>query len=284
MEKIMRSLKVLCLCFTIFLSANFAFGGYWFANELDDQTYQIFSLKSPNELIDRDDLFSFNKNKFASVERLNLSQAVVFDNCNSKEGRCSENKEKIEIWAEANDPENDVLTYHYKISGGEIIGKGEKVVWDLSDVKSGEYTITAGVEDGCGICGYTKTRTVYVIECPEKVEGDITPGFISLLKLNQNNVFAICPVEFDFQEEPCQGKKSFVQIITKAQASKDLNAIYKYEVTDGQIIGNGDDVYWDLSKAKPGNHVITASVDAGRGFCTNSVSDVVRVSKCPSCK
>ncbi len=63
---------------------------------------------------------------------------------------------------EAGDPENDVLTYNYTVSGGTIIGQGAKVVWDLTGVEAGTYTITAGVDDGCGVCGTTKTETVVI--------------------------------------------------------------------------------------------------------------------------
>ena len=37
----------------------------------------------------------------------------------------------------------------------------------MSGVRPGSYTITAGVDDGCGICGETKTQTVEVKECPD---------------------------------------------------------------------------------------------------------------------
>jgi hypothetical protein len=36
------------------------------------------------------------------------------------------------------------------------------VKWDLSGVYPGSYTIAAGVDDGCGICGKTQTKTVTV--------------------------------------------------------------------------------------------------------------------------
>jgi len=37
------------------------------------------------------------------------------------------------------DPENDVLTFSYKVSGGRIIGTGQKVKWDLTGVSPGTY-------------------------------------------------------------------------------------------------------------------------------------------------
>lgn len=68
----------------------------------------------------------------------------------------------ISVEATATDPENDVLTYTYTVSGGVIRGTGAKVVWDLTTVQPGNYAITAGVDDGCGICGKTITKTVMV--------------------------------------------------------------------------------------------------------------------------
>ncbi len=47
-----------------------------------------------------------------------------------------------------------------------IIGKGKKVIWDLSNVKTGTYTITADADDGCGVCGKTVTKEIKIIECP----------------------------------------------------------------------------------------------------------------------
>lgn len=73
----------------------------------------------------------------------------------------SSNKQ-FKIKTVAADPENDVLTYNYNVSGGKIIGSGAEVIWDLSNAPIGTYTITAGVDDGCGICGKTVTKTVII--------------------------------------------------------------------------------------------------------------------------
>jgi len=80
----------------------------------------------------------------------------------------------VDVAVTAVDPENDVLTYSYTVSGGRIVGTGANVKWDLSKVAPGTYTITAGLDDGCGICGRTVTETVTVAaadcggdcECP----------------------------------------------------------------------------------------------------------------------
>jgi hypothetical protein len=65
------------------------------------------------------------------------------------------------------DPEGDVLTYNYTVSAGRVVGTGATVSWDLGGVAPGSYTITAGVDDGCGICGKTMTQTVNIVNCPD---------------------------------------------------------------------------------------------------------------------
>lgn len=77
---------------------------------------------------------------------------------------CSDNR-TISVATSATDAENDVLTYNYTVSGGRIVGQGANVSWDLTGVRPGTYTITAGVDDGCGLCGQTKTQTITVREC-----------------------------------------------------------------------------------------------------------------------
>lgn len=68
----------------------------------------------------------------------------------------------VAVAASASDPENDVLTYRYIVSGGKITGSGANVVWDLTGVPPGTYIITAGVDEGAGIMGRTVTKTVVV--------------------------------------------------------------------------------------------------------------------------
>jgi hypothetical protein len=71
----------------------------------------------------------------------------------------------VNVTTTAVDVENDVLTYNYTVSQGRIVGTGANVSWDLTGVAPGTYTITAGVDDGCGVCGQTKTQTVTVAAC-----------------------------------------------------------------------------------------------------------------------
>ncbi|MGB7070274.1 MAG: hypothetical protein WBD22_12335 [Pyrinomonadaceae bacterium] len=113
------------------------------------------------------------ENKPANVTDLTVSDAVVYLPCapgfRSTSGGCSDTT-SLNISTTASDPENDVLTYNYTVSGGRIVGQGANVSWDLSGVQKGTYTITSGVDDGCGICGQTQTKTITIEECADCVK------------------------------------------------------------------------------------------------------------------
>lgn len=101
-------------------------------------------------------------NGFADVIELKLSKTEISAYCQVSDSQQDTNCKKISVDINAIDPENDVLTFRYEVSGGKIVGQGAKVIWDLSGVEPGTYTIAAGVDDGCGLCGETKKRTVVV--------------------------------------------------------------------------------------------------------------------------
>ncbi|MBP7415319.1 MAG: hypothetical protein KA831_01610, partial [Pyrinomonadaceae bacterium] len=113
------------------------------------------------------------ENKVANVNSVTLSDSVISLPCRpgfrSRSGACNDSK-TISVQTSASDPENDPLVYNYTVSGGRIVGTGANVQWDLSGAKEGTYTITTGVDDGCGVCGKTDTRTVKVEECPDCVQ------------------------------------------------------------------------------------------------------------------
>jgi hypothetical protein len=69
----------------------------------------------------------------------------------------------VNVATNAVDAENDVLDYYYVVSAGRIVGSGSNVQWDLNGVPPGTYTITARVDDSCGICGKTVTQAVVLI-------------------------------------------------------------------------------------------------------------------------
>ena len=110
-------------------------------------------------------------NQPANVDSVALGATVITLGCppgtSSRSGACADTNRMISVSTKASDPENDVLTYNYTVSGGRIVGTGANVQWDLSGAQVGTYTITTGVDDGCGVCGKTDTRTIRVQDCPD---------------------------------------------------------------------------------------------------------------------
>jgi hypothetical protein len=108
------------------------------------------------------------ENKPPSVDSVTLSDTVITLPCppgmNPRSGTCNDSR-SISVQTRASDPENDVLTYNYTVSGGRIVGTGANVTWDLTGVGPGSYTITTGVDDGCGVCGKTDTQTIRIENC-----------------------------------------------------------------------------------------------------------------------
>jgi hypothetical protein len=105
-----------------------------------------------------------------NIDSVTLSDTVITLPCpantKSRSGSCGDNH-TISVATKATDPDNDVMTYSYTVSGGRIVGSGPNVSWDLSGAQVGTYTITTGADDGCGMCGKTDTRTITVRECPD---------------------------------------------------------------------------------------------------------------------
>lgn len=103
------------------------------------------------------------------VVGLDLSQNEIIIGCDSVETMqnksCAEVSKEISVSTSIVNPMNDAVFYAYYISGGKIVGRGAKVVWDLSGVKVGTYKITAVADNGCGPCGRYLTKTVVVKEC-----------------------------------------------------------------------------------------------------------------------
>lgn len=108
-------------------------------------------------------------NKPANVDSLDLGDSDVVLGCPpgyTPGSGCAESN-SVSVRTRATDPENDTLIYNYTVSGGRIVGQGANVSWDLSGARAGTYTITAGVDDGCGVCGKTQTKTITVRECTD---------------------------------------------------------------------------------------------------------------------
>jgi membrane-associated protein len=113
---------------------------------------QPCDFKRAREFIEMESWFGSENLEKRSLN-INVNQwANVIDLVLSAHELAASTNRQIEVLTTALDPENDPLTYVYTVTAGRIIGRGHKVVWDLSGVAPGTYEITVGADDGCGIC------------------------------------------------------------------------------------------------------------------------------------
>ncbi len=160
---------ILCLC-VLFISTNFA------QKQIEKQTKsktpiskKVKNFKSAKKKtrITQENEANFVCQLPASVTNVELSRTEIVLNCPAPDKSCSNNK-IIEVKTVAVDIEN--TKYVYIVSVGKIISEGANVEWDLSDVKPGNYTITAGISqlafdgNGWAVYGQTKTKIVIVKE------------------------------------------------------------------------------------------------------------------------
>ncbi len=195
-------------------------------------------------------------NKFADVTALTLSESRVTVPCQPgfkpKEGSSCSTDMAVNVSTTAVDPENDVLTYNYTVSGGRVVGQGANVSWDLTGANPGTYTITAGVDDGCGICGKTQTQTITVAACDcEPIPASCTcPDSITVTG----------PASITIPGET-------MTFTANVSGGSQTDATYNWSVTRGEIIsGQGSPVITVQTTPDMAGGNVTATVDIG-GLC-----------------
>ncbi|MEO7673674.1 MAG: hypothetical protein ABIU09_06305 [Pyrinomonadaceae bacterium] len=187
----------------------------------------------------------------ANVTALTLSDSEVVLPCpagsTSTSGGCNDST-SINVSTTATDIENDVLTYNYTVSGGRIVGTGANVAWDLSGAQAGTYTITAGVDDGCGLCGKTETKTVNIVPCPDCV----TPPACDCATLDVNDQAGITSPG---------DTMTFTATLSGGTTS---NVTYNWTVSAGTIeSGQGTPSIVVRTTREMGNTNVTATVELG---------------------
>jgi hypothetical protein len=115
-----------------------------------------------NEFLKYESWFGSKKLQDRLQGDANLPPNVVDLSVSEREIPLLRFNKQVKVSTKATDAENDVLTYNYTVSGGKIIGRGANVIWDLQGLEPGTYSITASVDDGCGVCGNTISKTVTI--------------------------------------------------------------------------------------------------------------------------
>lgn len=143
------------------LSVLIFFGALFFITFSEQPNSASNSLPSPSPT-------KTPANKPAGVENLILDNETVYLPCppGNESDNCPKDGMTVKVKALSKDAAKNNLNYYYAVSGGQIIGQGADVIWDLTGNRPGSYTITASVGKNNAIRGKTLTKTVEVLECP----------------------------------------------------------------------------------------------------------------------
>ncbi len=120
---------------------------------------------------------------------------------------------------------------------------------DLTGSPAGTYTITAGVDDGCGVCGKTQTSTIIVEDC---------------------NCVAVCECPTVSVTGPGSATTpgDVMTFTANASGGNVTDLTYNWTVTQGEIIeGQGTPSIRVQTSADMGGQNVTATVTTGSTIC-----------------
>jgi|GEM_PF-2873736 len=211
-------------------------------------------------------------NEPSNVTILTFDKEVIYSSCTGKPAsECADDGAKIKVTTVAEDKENDVIVYKYTVIAGRIIGQGGSIVWDLSGVPPGKYSIVVGSDDGCGICGRTMTKEVEIMAAPD----------VEMISFSKKEINSWCP-NHKRPDSYCPKEGVFVEVTTTATNVKG-GMTYYYTVTGGKIVGEGPNVKWDLSDTGPGRYTITAGIGKDDVILGKIATRDISERECPIC-
>ena len=76
---------------------------------------------------------------------------------------------RIRLRANANSPDGNPLRYRWTVTGGQVVGSGTEVIWDLTDARPGTYRARIDVESGPSgdpLCQAFTELPIIVRACP----------------------------------------------------------------------------------------------------------------------
>lgn len=159
---------------------------------------------------------------------------------------CNDNA-SVSVATDAFDKDGDQLLYQYTVSGGRVTGSGANVTWDLTGAQPGTYTISVGVDDGCGVCGQPVTREVRVVNCTdcEQIVPDV-----------------VCPEGLSVTASPTGLRVGETVRFTADANLRGTNPTYNWSVSDGEIVSGQGTPSIEVRATTAGS-TITATAQLG---------------------
>jgi hypothetical protein len=129
----------------------------------------------------------------AQIEKIELNKNEIIIGCEpnnkiySEHLTCPDDDGIVKVKTSVNNPKSIALSYIYSVSGGQIIGSGAEISWNLKGVRPENYTITVEIKGKRRVSSEIKSKKIKVIECDCPVRcvcpslsvsggGDVTAG------------------------------------------------------------------------------------------------------------
>jgi hypothetical protein len=202
----------------------------------------------------------------AEIERIELDKNEIFYICPPSDSGGRDEDFRIKVKTIVRNPKNFPLIYQYTVSGGQIIGQGEKVVWDLNNVRLGNYTITVGIGYDRGFFTETKSEKITVKECPICI---ILP--------------CVCPTTFSVTgKEKVRASESLI-FTANVSGGTATSITYNWTVSQGEIVDGQGTSQIKVKTTREMTGVIQATVEIGGiglcETCTRIESATVEINK-----
>ena len=164
--------------------------------------------------------------------------------------------DQVAIRAQASDPDNDLLSYAWTASQGNIDGSGPEVQWNSTGLEPGSYAVDLTVNDGRGGSA----------ECSTAVQVQARPNRAPIMS---------CAVD---PSSVIAGQAA--RITATAQDPDGDPLTYTWTPSGGQIVDTGASVQLDTAGLTPGDYTVAGQVADGRGG-TADCSVAVAVAAAP---
>lgn len=208
-------------------------------------------------------------NTLPVIDSFTVSRDTITLSCapgtHSASGGCAATPDStVLLTASASDKDEDTLSYDFDPSRGRIVGGGASVVWDLSGLEPGTYSVTVQAKDGCGFSKALK-RTVEIVNC-----GDCIPDMA-------------CP-EILFRCADAADEGAPITFTANVVRGTPPPSSYNWTVSAGRISSGDGTNTITVDTRGTGGQTITATVELGGldPSCgrTDSCSTAVRTSCC----
>ncbi len=233
-----------------------------------------------------EDKVIFCPNYPATVKGINFGLKDSPESCDGSEKICKMVTQYLSVFPIATDPENDVMTFHYTVAAGKIVGIGSEVTWDLTSAGIGTYSITICADDGVGcIPSNTRTFQIEIVSSYQDSTIGVAPvvevprsdphGFLLIVPMGKGTLRTSAagshPVVNFFDADLKSVAACRFECNSKAKVKLTVDAFdiesdvltFEYEVDEGEILGIGRNVTWDLSGVSPGEYTVTVCANDG---------------------